>query len=274
MARCSPSSRTVSRMKSSSSATTSSRDGSAGVAHDLAQRPRVSLRGAADHHGGCAGRREDGLGAGARGDVARGDHRHVDERDELGRQRVVGGARVHLPGRARVQRQRRGAGLDEPRARRRGSRASRLRCRGASSPRPAAATAPATAVDDPRRMVGVVEERRAGAGLRHLADGAAEVDVDDVGARRPRPCAPPRPSLPGRSRRSGSRADARRRRRAGSRASARCGAGSPRRRPSPSRRGRRRSAGPGGGTPARSRPPSARARGGSGSRRRRGARTR
>ena len=36
--------------------------------------------------------------------------------------------------------------------------------------------------DDPRGPVGVVEQRRAGAGLRHLADGAAEVDVDDVGA--------------------------------------------------------------------------------------------
>ena len=39
-------------------------------------------------------------------------------------------------------------------------------------------------VDDPARAVGIVEQRRAGAGLRHLADRAAEVDVDDVGARR------------------------------------------------------------------------------------------
>src|SRR4051794_31398052 len=44
---------------------------------DLAQRPRVPLRAAADHHRGAAGRREDGLGAGAGGDVARGDDGNV-----------------------------------------------------------------------------------------------------------------------------------------------------------------------------------------------------
>ena len=49
-------------------------------------------------------------------DVAGRDHGHVDERHQLGRQRVVGRAGVHLLGGARVQRQRRGAGLDQPRA--------------------------------------------------------------------------------------------------------------------------------------------------------------
>ena len=97
------------------------------VAHDLAQRPRVALRGAADHHRGGAGRREHRLRPRARGDVARGDHRDVDERDELGRQRVVGRAGVHLLRRARMQGERRRAGLDEPRARRRGRCASRSR---------------------------------------------------------------------------------------------------------------------------------------------------
>ena len=44
-------------------------------------------------------------------------------------------------------------------------------------------TAPATAATILQARVGVVEERRAGAGLRDLPHGAAEVDVDDVGAR-------------------------------------------------------------------------------------------
>ncbi len=47
---------------------------------DLAQRPRVPLGAAPDHHRGGAGRREHGLRAGARGHVAGGDHRDVDER--------------------------------------------------------------------------------------------------------------------------------------------------------------------------------------------------
>ena len=37
-------------------------------------------------------------------------------------------------------------------------------------------------LDDAGGVLGVVEERGAGAGLRHLAHRAAEVDVDDVGA--------------------------------------------------------------------------------------------
>ena len=37
--------------------------------------------------------------------------------------------------------------------------------------------------DDPRGAAGVLEQRGARTGLRHLADRAAEVDVDDVGAR-------------------------------------------------------------------------------------------
>ena len=38
--------------------------------------------------------------------------------------------------------------------------------------------------DDAAGELGVVEQRRPGARLRHLADGAAEVDVDEVGAGR------------------------------------------------------------------------------------------
>ena len=94
-------------------------------------------------------------------------------------------------------------------------------------------TASATAETIRARVVGVVEQRRAGAGLRHLPHRAAEVDVDDVGARgldHPRRLGH---RDRGRSRRSGSPAGARRRRRAGSRACARCRAGSPRPRPSP-----------------------------------------
>ena len=83
---------------------------------DLAEHPGVALRGAADHHGRGARRREDGLGPGPGGHVARGDHGHVDQVDQLGRERVVRRSRVHLLRRARVQRQRRRTGLDEPRA--------------------------------------------------------------------------------------------------------------------------------------------------------------
>jgi hypothetical protein len=36
--------------------------------------------------------------------------------------------------------------------------------------------------DDPRGALGIVEQSRARAGLRHLAHRAAEVDVHDVGA--------------------------------------------------------------------------------------------
>ena len=45
------------------------------------------------------------------------------------------------------------------------------------------ATASATADDDPAGAIRVLEQRRTGAGLRDLPDRAAEVDVDDVGAR-------------------------------------------------------------------------------------------
>src|SRR5207253_7338315 len=85
-------------------------------AEHLAQSPRVALRAAADHDRARAGRRQNGLGAGARGDVSRRDHRHVNALDELGRQRVVGLAGVHLAGRAGVEGKARGARLDEPRA--------------------------------------------------------------------------------------------------------------------------------------------------------------
>ena len=101
---------------------------------DLAQRPRVALRRAADHHCGRAGRGQDRLRPRARGDVARRDHRHVDELDELGGQRVVGLAGVHLlapsAGAASATRRRPRPGA----ARARGTRASRSRSRGASSP--------------------------------------------------------------------------------------------------------------------------------------------
>ena len=116
-----------------------------------------------------------------RHDVAGSDHRNVDELDELGSQPVVGLARVHLAGRARVKREALRAGVDEP--------------------RPELETGPRTVLetaahlhrhgngdgfrhggDDPAGAVGLVEQRRAGPGLRHLADGAAEVHVDDVGA--------------------------------------------------------------------------------------------
>jgi hypothetical protein len=39
-------------------------------------------------------------------------------------------------------------------------------------------------LDDPARAIGILEKRRARARLRDLPDGATEVDVDKVGARR------------------------------------------------------------------------------------------
>ena len=103
--------------------------------------------------------------------------------DELGGERVVGRAGVHLLGRARVQGQRRRARLDE------------LRADLEARPRAVAEAAAhldadgdvdgvRDRLDDRARARRVVEQRRAGAGLRHLAHRAAEVDVDEVGARR------------------------------------------------------------------------------------------
>ena len=148
---------------------------------DLAERPRVALGAAADHDRRRAGGREHSLRLGARGDVAGGDHGHVDERDELRGERVVGGTGVHLLRRARMERQRRRAGVDELRA--------DLEARPRAVAQPAAHLHADRHVDgvrhrlhDRRGTSGLVEQRRAGAGLRHLADGAAEVDVDEVGA--------------------------------------------------------------------------------------------
>ena len=146
-ARRSPSSRTVSRMKRTSSAATSSRDGSLAVPPRISrERPRVALRAAADHDRGRARRAEHGLRPG-RASVTSPDaiDRDVDALDELRRERVVGAAGVHLLRRARVERQRLRAGLDEPRADARGTRASRSRARGASSRSPARRPRSATA---------------------------------------------------------------------------------------------------------------------------------
>ena len=82
-----------------------------------------------------------------------------------------------------MERQRRRAGVDELRA--------DLEARARAVAQPAAHLHAHRHVDrvrhrldDRRGASGLVEQRRAGAGLRHLADGAAEVDVDEVGAGR------------------------------------------------------------------------------------------
>ena len=178
----SPISRTVSRMKRielggdllarrlGSSPSRISRS-----AHGLPCAPRPTITAAAPV------RREHRLRAGPRGDVAAGDHGHVDELDELGGQRVVGGAGVHLLRRAGVERQRRRAGVDERRADVRHAREPFSRPRRIFT-ETGTSTASATAATIAARPVGVVEQGRARAGLRHLAHRAAEVDVDDVGA--------------------------------------------------------------------------------------------
>ena len=68
-------------MKTTSSATTSSREGSPELSRDLADRPRIPLRGAADHDGGATGRAENVGRLGSRRDVARCNDRYVHELD-------------------------------------------------------------------------------------------------------------------------------------------------------------------------------------------------
>ncbi len=126
-------------------------------------------------------RLEDLHRSGVRHDVARRDHRDVDELDELGRQPVVGLARVHLAGRARVEREALRAGVDEPRPEVEAGPRAVLEA-AAHLHRHGHGHGFRHGGDDPARAIGLVEQRRAGAGLRDLADGAAEVDVDDVRA--------------------------------------------------------------------------------------------
>ena len=169
-------------MKRTSSATTSSRVGSRPSPSTISRSdPRVALGAAADHDGGGAGRRQHRLRLRAGGDVAGGDHRDVHERDELGGERVVGGAGVHLLRRAGVERKRRGAGVDELRP--------DLEARARAVAEAAAHLDAHRDVDRVRDRLddrggarGLVEQRRARSRLRHLPDGAAEVDVDEVGA--------------------------------------------------------------------------------------------
>ena len=155
----------------------------AGLAHDLRQHPRVSLRCPPDHHRGGAGRREHRLRPCPGGDVPGGDHRHVDELHQLGGQRVVGGPRVHLPRRARVQRQRRGAGLDQAWADVE-ARPGAVRDAAAHLHGDGQRDRTGDGLDQPAGVIGVVEQRGARAGLGDLLDRAAEVHVDDVGAGR------------------------------------------------------------------------------------------
>jgi hypothetical protein len=96
---------------------------------------------------------------------------------------MIGGARVHLLRGARVEGQRGRPGLHET---------------GADFERRPRAVLDSAAqlhahrdvdglgdgLDDRRGAVGLVEQRRARPGLRHLSDGAAEVDVHEVGAGR------------------------------------------------------------------------------------------
>ena len=128
-------------------------------------------------------------------------------------------------------------------------------------------TASTTAASQRAGQVVILERARAGAGLRDLAHRAAEVDVDDVGAR-----GDDHPRRLGHRARVGAEDLHRERvlvggRCAGTRACARCRTKGRTTTPSRSTRGRLRTAAPGGGTPAPRRPPSARARSATGSRR-------
>ena len=119
-----------------SSATTSSRVGSGRVgrrrsrasAHGLpcAARPTITAAAPVVARTACARAREVTSPEAITGTPT--------QLDELGGERVVGGARVHLLGGARVEGQRGRAGLDQPRPELRARRATRSRGRGASSP--------------------------------------------------------------------------------------------------------------------------------------------
>jgi hypothetical protein len=114
-------------------------------------------------------------------DVAAGDDRHVHQVDELGRQRVIRRARVHLPRGPRVQRQRRRARVDQARTDLEAGAGPVLEP-AAHLDRNGRVHGARNRLDDAARSVRILEQRRTGAGLRHLPDGAPEVDVDDVGA--------------------------------------------------------------------------------------------
>ena len=90
--------------------------------------------------------------------------------------------RVHLLGRARVESQRLRARLDEPWPDLQAATRAVLQP-AAHLDRHGDVDRSGDGVNDPASALGVVEERRAGAGLRHFSDRAAEVDVDDVRAR-------------------------------------------------------------------------------------------
>ena len=172
-------------MKSTSSATTSSREGSrpspstiSRSAHGLPCAPRPTITAAAPvvASTACARAREVMSPEAITGTSTSETSSAVSEWS------AVPG--VHLLRRAGVQGERRRARLDELRAdlearpRAVAQPAAHLHATRAGRPRSATASTIAQA------RAGVVEQRRAGAGLRHLAHRAAEVDVDEVGARR------------------------------------------------------------------------------------------
>src|SRR4029450_8618443 len=136
---------------------------------------------ATDHHRRGAGRSEHRLGSRPGSDVARRDDGASDQVDGLGRQRMVGLACVHLLRRARVERQRSGAGVDETR-RQVEARPCAVFEPSAPPHRHGTRDGVGAGGDDRRGALGVLEQRRAGARLRDLLHGAPEVDVDEIGA--------------------------------------------------------------------------------------------
>ncbi len=158
---------------------------------------------------------------------------------------------VHLLRRARVERQRCARRPRRGAARRRGTSREPFSMPRRIFTETGSGVALGDRLDDPARVVGVVEQRGARAGLRHLPDRAAEVDVDDVGAGRL-----DHPGRLGHRDRVGAEDLDRQRMLVGGHPQV---AERPlvavldarRPRPSPSRRARRRSGGPGGEMPAR-----------------------
>ena len=115
--------------------------------------------------------------------VTRRHDRDVDEGHELGRQGVVCLPGVHLNCGSRMEGQRRGARLDEPRPEVE-TRSRAVLEASSQLHRHRDVDGLGHRFDDPWGKLAILEQRRPGAGPRHLPHRAAEVEVDDVGAYR------------------------------------------------------------------------------------------
>jgi hypothetical protein len=115
-------------------------------------------------------------------EASRDDHRDVDPLGELARQGIVGLPLVLGRGRARVEADRRDSRIRGQSERQVEALSAARLAAGAKLHRHRHATALPGGDGDPHGEILVREQSGAGAGLADLADGAAHVDVDQIGA--------------------------------------------------------------------------------------------